>query len=158
MSNCYVMIVSICCLEIPMPGFDGKNQVWRIVGLSLRITGCKFILFVENIQILRVFCLKKYASKLHFVGRCVELQHKRRTDGCSRCCALAFCYRQKMGKIEWSAAPGLLIGVWSPLLFGVWSPLLIGVRSPLLFGGSHPVLFEQAGVGAGGAEAGNPPV
>ena len=52
------MIVSICCLEIPMPGFDGKNQVWRIVGLSLRITGCKFILFVENIQILSVFCLK----------------------------------------------------------------------------------------------------
>lgn len=52
------MIVSICCLEIPMPGFDGKNQVWRIVELSLRITGCKFILFVENIQILSVFCLK----------------------------------------------------------------------------------------------------
>ena len=52
------MIVSICCLGIPMPGFDGKNQVWRIVGLSLRITGCKDILFVENIQILRVFCLK----------------------------------------------------------------------------------------------------
>ena len=36
--------------------------------------------------------------------------------------------------------------------------LTVWVRSPLLFGGCHPVLFEQAGVGAGGAEAGNPPV
>lgn len=127
------MIVSICCLEIPMPGFDGKNQVWRIVWLSLRITGCKFILFVENIQILRVFCLKKYASKLHFVGRCVELQHKRRTDGCSRCCALAFCYRQKMGKMEWSAAPGLLFGGSHPYCLGCGRALTVWGQSSRTF-------------------------
>lgn len=72
--------------------------------------------------------------------------------------SLHFAIVKKWEKLSGVLLPAYCLRAAIPYCFGAVALTDWGAVAPLLFGGSHPVLFEQAGVGAGGAEAGNPPV